>query len=669
MKQSLLKGGDIYIDLTESLTASVTNIYVVTAWFTDQTLLDLLVLKLKEKIEVSIVIGDNKENLKLDFSEFESLGGFLKRIKVKGYGMMHQKYCVIDEKIAVHGSYNWTVNARKNNSESVIKTNDKSIIQDLLNDYKKLIMEKEKGTEDELKEEIATESWSAKLKNKFKGDIKEVGGLKVDHNIEELSKEKESMDISLDDVFKSIISSEIKKTNRGEVKEMAYNQAKEVSGDSQVITKSMDSLYHLFVSDKKDNDDNKEKLYKKIENKVAEFIQNINTLKDEKLNSVDVEINSEEKRLEFEKTEVISRKKNKETEKKNIVETTIANLEKLILNLKDKINSLDIEFVRPMFKHHEFWPQLIFFLGLSIAMVLFYSSSAYIMLYSYDDALEAIKAGVSVNPQVYEAKAFVKAVSKGGTAIFYIMFFVFIPFAIAYISHDIKSKIYKIISYLIVVLIDIFIAVKVSTTIGEINYLSKGTVYEKSIEALFSDINFWLVFFLGAIPFFFLAELMNRLISFFAERSAQAGREKMLIERKVAMDKITVLNSEISEHKENTNNIGLEIIKFEGEIHKLEQSLIFLPKDLDTKISYINQEANNNIANVIKKADVYKNDIENDNIQISLSSLKDRVSAFIEGWNEWLHDEYANDKAINMSKQAIQASDQWLEDNMKKIEA
>jgi hypothetical protein len=655
MEQSVLKGDEIFIDLSQSLKSAKKRIIVVAAWFTDQELLDILLQKQKEGVSVSIVIGENKDNEKLNFKEIIALGGSLVRIKGKGYGMMHQKYCIIDDSIGFHGSYNWTVNAKKNNSDSVIKTTHKATVIDLLNDFKSLTMEKEgENTLDKEKSNFISRFFKKRKKE----------NLSPENESEERQVKNEV--ISIDEVFKSIISAEIKKTNRVEIKEMAYNQAKEVSGDAQIITKSMDSLYHLFVSDKKENDENKEKLFNKIEDKVSEFNQSIITEKDVKLHSVQIEIDSEQKKIEFQKTTSLGKIKNKETEKKNIFETTIQNKEKLISSLKERISALDIEFVRPMFKYHELIPQILLFTGLSIAMILFYSSSAYIMLYSYEDTMESIKLGGSVNPQVYDAKAFFKASSKGFGAILYIFVFVFIPFTIAYVAHSSeKISFKKIVSYIVVVMIDIFIAIKVSTTIRKIERLAGESV---SNESLLMDINFWLVFFLGAIPFFFLAEIMNKLINLFAERNEQSGRDKMLAEKKIIKEKISNLDNEIITQIEKAKNLELEIIQLENEISQQEQSLIFLPKELDSKTSQINQEANNSNSNVRKKADVYKNDIENDNIQISLSSLKDRVSAFIEGWNEWLHDEYAIDKAVGKSQEAIKESDQWLVDNMQKIE-
>lgn len=665
MNQSVLKGDQIYSNLAQSLESATSNIIVVTAWFTDETLLDILTSKVKDRLEVSVIIGDNKDNEKLDFKEFEANGGQLVRVKGKGFGMMHQKYCVIDKKIAFHGSYNWTVNARKNNSESVIKTNHKDTIKELVEDFKKFKMEQEIIDIDNKKPKT---KWLSLKTLAEKLTIK--NGVEKPDNSQEI----ESADaVSLDDIFKSIISAEIKKTNRSEIKDMAYSQAKEVSGDSQVITKFMDSLYHLFISDKNENNQNKERLLKKIDDKVAEITQSFIGERDKQVDSVEIEMQAEEKGIEYQKNDKKGLISKKESEKKHIIENLVPQKEKEIDELKEIVDELDIEFVKPKFKYHEFIPLLFFFTGLSLVMFLFYSSSAYIMLYSYDDAMLAIKAGLQVNPQVYEAEAIPKALEKGGTALLYIFLFVFIPFAIAYEAHNksLKSKnklsyyFKKVISYAVVIGIDFFIAFKVSETIREINYLSKGI---DSNESFFQDVNFWLVFFLGAIPFFFLSILLNKLIEFFAERNSQVGVEKMQIEKKLRLKKIKEIEKQKNQLLEKVSQIDLEINNLKNEFDQLEKDLIFIPKDFDLKKKKINRETDNRIATSNKKADLYKNDIENDNVQISMSSLKDRVSAFIEGWNEWLHDEYSTEKAQKKSSEAMSEVDKWLEQNLKKID-
>ncbi|WP_370407619.1 phospholipase D-like domain-containing protein [Tenacibaculum dicentrarchi] len=678
MKQIVInQGTGIFEAIQHEIRNATKEILVVSAWFTDEILLSELTKKAALGLTVKVALSENKDNEKLDFTELIKNGGTVNRVKKKGYGMLHEKYCVIDQKIAFHGSYNWTNNAKKNNTESVIKTDHKYTVNQLITQFKMLNNEKETLL---LKNDYTPNLIKKFLKPKIKEkreEEKEV--VLVNQELKEPEAKPETkVEFSfnavndIDEMFESIISSEIKKTNRNEIKEMAYSQAQEVSGDSQIITKSMDSLYHLFISDKNENEINKEVLLSKIDNKVLELNQNTNTQKDDKIHSLEIEINTEEKNLNFQKTALEGKIEAKESKKKNVLEQIIPDFKAKITKEKDIISSLDIQFVKPSFKWHEFIPLMLFFAGLSFAMILFYSSSAYIMLYSYEDAMLLLKNGIPVNPKVFEENAISKSFQKSSVAGLYIIFFVFIPFTIAYVAHssspntsNTQKWLKKGISYFVVILIDMFIAIKVTSTINEIKFLSTGVSSDHSV---FLDINFWLVFFLGAIPFFFLAEIMTNLIHFFSERNQQTGKEKMLVQKEISNTKINSLNVDILNENKIVTDLEIETTTINNDISQLEQKLISLPKELDLKKRHINEYANNKIAELKNKADVYKNDIENDNVKISMTSLKDRVSAFIEGWNEWLHDEYSISKATKKSEEAIKESDLWIEQNTKKIE-
>ena len=47
---------------------------------------------------------------------------------------MHHKYCVIDNRILMTGSFNWTVSAGKKNYENVLITTNKKLVK-LYQDY------------------------------------------------------------------------------------------------------------------------------------------------------------------------------------------------------------------------------------------------------------------------------------------------------------------------------------------------------------------------------------------------------------------------------------------------------------------------------------------------------------------------------------------------------
>ena len=67
------------------------------------------------------------------------------------------------------------------------------------------------------------------------------------------------------------------------------------------------------------------------------------------------------------------------------------------------------------------------------------------------------------------------------------------------------------------------------------------------------------------------------------------------------------------------------------------------------------------------KASLYINEIENDTIKISATSLLNRISAFLEGWDEWLHSQFAFQIATTTSQESRDIVDQWLKENVKNL--
>ncbi len=107
--------------IIEELNKAVNTIYVCVAWFTDDELRDVLLAKLNEGVDVRVITYQDGVNKKhgVDFKEIPSL----KRRSERG-GIMHRKYCIIDNHVTISGSYNWTDNASEHNDANI------EIIQD-----------------------------------------------------------------------------------------------------------------------------------------------------------------------------------------------------------------------------------------------------------------------------------------------------------------------------------------------------------------------------------------------------------------------------------------------------------------------------------------------------------------------------------------------------------
>jgi phosphatidylserine/phosphatidylglycerophosphate/cardiolipin synthase-like enzyme len=107
------------------------------AWFTNEDLLDKLVEKQKQGIDVQVAIYDDVVNRKhgVDLSKVpHTLIN-----KGKRGGLMHDKFCVIDNQIVITGSYNWTNNAETRNDENVTIENDPDQATKFSEEYRRLV--------------------------------------------------------------------------------------------------------------------------------------------------------------------------------------------------------------------------------------------------------------------------------------------------------------------------------------------------------------------------------------------------------------------------------------------------------------------------------------------------------------------------------------------------
>jgi phosphatidylserine/phosphatidylglycerophosphate/cardiolipin synthase-like enzyme len=131
-------------DIQKRIIAAIENakvsIRVVMAWFTNDTLFNKLLEKNYQGIDVKIAIYDDGVNKKygVDLSQIPHTK--IKRGK-KG-GLMHDKFCVIDNQVVITGSYNWTNNAETRNDENVTIQNDPEQATRYSEEYRRLITKK-----------------------------------------------------------------------------------------------------------------------------------------------------------------------------------------------------------------------------------------------------------------------------------------------------------------------------------------------------------------------------------------------------------------------------------------------------------------------------------------------------------------------------------------------
>ena len=131
---------NIRFEILSLLEHAEKEVLIAMAWFTSAELFDALISCLKRNVKVELVLLDNAINYMYyapDFNELINAGGVL-RIADSSVGFMHHKFCVIDNKIAITGSYNWTYYAETRNIENIVITDNPVIVNCFSTEFNRL---------------------------------------------------------------------------------------------------------------------------------------------------------------------------------------------------------------------------------------------------------------------------------------------------------------------------------------------------------------------------------------------------------------------------------------------------------------------------------------------------------------------------------------------------
>jgi hypothetical protein len=114
---------DIHTHIIRELEQAESGITIAVAWFTDKDLFDVLCKKASNGISVKLLITDDHINRKksgVDHQRLIDSGGDVFWDNKTTSNIMHHKFCVIDSRNVITGSYNWTLRARGNNEDIMI---------------------------------------------------------------------------------------------------------------------------------------------------------------------------------------------------------------------------------------------------------------------------------------------------------------------------------------------------------------------------------------------------------------------------------------------------------------------------------------------------------------------------------------------------------------------
>ena len=109
------------------------EVLIAMAWFTNRKLLHATIQCLRRGVKVKLILLDdiiNHCDFGADFNLFIHESGSEFYLYPPSLKFMHHKFCVIDGKILITGSYNWTNYAENRNLENIVVTDDSVLIDD-----------------------------------------------------------------------------------------------------------------------------------------------------------------------------------------------------------------------------------------------------------------------------------------------------------------------------------------------------------------------------------------------------------------------------------------------------------------------------------------------------------------------------------------------------------
>lgn len=648
-QQVLHNNKEIYARIESELKEAQTEILVAAAWFTDDELFDILLEKATIGLNVEVIIADNQENEKLDFSLLTSRGAEVIKIKNVGYGMMHQKFCIIDRKTALHGSYNWSINAKKNNHESIIATDHKETVESLIVNFNN-IRDKAKaiiaGLEPTVDQVVISSPKTLKP---------------IDDTIMVKSEYEKVLD--------SMIAAEVSSFNRESLRKQGFDRSLANNGDHQVLNKALDTLYNGFINDIDVIEDKKRRLLSKIDEQKTKIFSQLHDRSDTQIESIETEFEVSKdncnNRIIGLKAEVLVN----QSAISDLKENKIQLLKDKIVEIEESIRESLTTFVKPGIKWFDWIVTSFFALGLLAYLQIFYSSAAYILLYSEEDAKITLQtSNNTVAPQIFNPDAFSKASLHGGMALAFVCLFVLIPLAFTILKRIIPNKIWaNWLTYgLGMVVIDGFIAVKITQAIQQIKLQVEVNPVPWKLTDVFTDVNFYLVFVLGAFGLLLFKFCFEKLSSLADERNPDVAAQKNKMFIKYKKEDIERLKDDISDNLADVKLREQEIIQATTQIKICETELEELPMKKVTQIENRKNDLSNKLQVVGATTDIYKSHVENDNIPVSIDALKDRINVFLEGWNDFLHQEYSIIKASEKSAHATEIALNWESNKINK---
>lgn len=572
MNEILTNGTEIKQRIISEIQKASQNIFLAMAWFTDRDIANAIIDAKRRSLNVDIILSSNAQNeiVKQMFkSENVSIHAFETGDE---RGMMHHKFCLLDNKITINGSYNYSYNASNNNVENIQVSDDTNTYRQLYAEFERLKYNIDHQIDVNLNsanpmEQVITQTKTVQPVNTADSFSQQLSNLiYATANINTENYKKQGYDNSKD----SAGNIEIFSANFGEIKEQikAYATDDTLSSKKSVIIQNVNSAF---------------------ESKKAELeIDKQNELKSVKSNhEIELrQINSKISEIKQEKS--IFESGNQSTGEKGLLQ----------INNDTEKNKLERNTLESSFVIIKFWKVGTIFniVGLCILVFylsMFFASAMYKVFFEGNIISNSLEAGVRPGlPPIVDANAVLKIFTTQG-ALFGIMalFFFLIPVLLSNLKliGSKKEWVNTLCFWVGILVFDIVVSIMVAMNTDEIKNSLNGQKSQLKIWEVPAHGEFWLIFVFGMLPLIithFIIEAIvnsyqksqretvdaekNKQIEFLDKASLDFNLQKDLLSNKIKEkedllkqknDELERLEKDINTQQNNIENIFTDLLK------------------------------------------------------------------------------------------------------------
>lgn len=119
-------GNECGREILDKIDSSKKSIELAIYIITSRALSRALVAAMERGVAVRVFLDGESAKEHYSKASFLKRNGVLTKLE-RGEGIMHNKFCIIDDELVITGSYNWTTSADLKNDENVIFINSKKI--------------------------------------------------------------------------------------------------------------------------------------------------------------------------------------------------------------------------------------------------------------------------------------------------------------------------------------------------------------------------------------------------------------------------------------------------------------------------------------------------------------------------------------------------------------